>query len=445
MAGKKKLTPEQEKEIKLLQANNEMYERTKEEAKLRGTKDSIRRIEIAQEEVQGKIKSILDGNIENLEISKEEEVQPIVIEHKPIIEEPVNNVNDSEAETIFSVLEKHKRKEKEKLENVNKETETHKEQENRIKYGEEIVNPSNTTFNNVDSTAQYDVISLPSNGECYKNKIGRVPVAYLTAYDENIITSPNLYRDGLVIDYLLKNKVVNKDIDVNNFVSGDVDAIMLFLRATSYGTEYPVVATDPETNEEVEGIVDLSKIKTKEFKLKGDENGHFSYTLPLCKAEVKFKYLTRKEENDLALLAKIESEGTLSTELNAISENLDTYLKNDNVLEPREKTAILDSIRRISDWSKRVSKENDNKFNKSVTNRMEMHITSINGNTDRGYIRNFIYSMSARDSLALRRYILDNEPGLNLEVEVQKDESAGGGSFKTFLQWNDTIFLNIAG
>ena len=72
MAGRRKLTPEQEKEIKLLQANNEMYERTKEEAKIRGSKESVRRIEIAQEEVQNKIKSIQNGAIEKLEIPQEE-------------------------------------------------------------------------------------------------------------------------------------------------------------------------------------------------------------------------------------------------------------------------------------------------------------------------------------------------------------------------------------
>ena len=63
MAAKKKLTPEQEKEIKLLQASNEMYERAKEETKLRGTNQAVRRIEIAQEEVQQKMKSIMNGDI----------------------------------------------------------------------------------------------------------------------------------------------------------------------------------------------------------------------------------------------------------------------------------------------------------------------------------------------------------------------------------------------
>ena len=73
-----------------------------------------------------------------------------------------------------------------------------------------------------------------------------------------------------------------------------------------------------------------------------------------------------------------------------------------------------------------------------------MQIVAINGNYDRDYVRKAIYNMSANDSLALRRYIIENEPGLDFEVEIERPESLGGGSFKTFLEWNDTIFFNIA-
>ena len=69
---------------------------------------------------------------------------------------------------------------------------------------------------------------------------------------------------------------------------------------------------------------------------------------------------------------------------------------------------------------------------------------SINGETDRKYIANYVRNMSARDALMLRRYIMENEPGVDFEIEVPKPESLGGGSFKTFLEWEDTIFLNIA-
>ena len=452
---KKKLTPEQEKEIKLLRANNEMYERTKEEAKVRGTEQSVKRIEIAQEEVQEKIKSIMSGKIEKIEIPQEE-IKPVIIEHKPIVEneegfQTLFDKNDENSfygkydseDSVFAILERHREEEKAKLNAPKRGTETIKE-EPEYEYGKEIVNPSETTFNNADSNAQYDVISLPSNGECYKNKIGRVPVAYLTAYDENIITSPNLYRDGLVIDYLLKNKIVNKEINVEDLISGDVDAIILFLRATSYGVEFPVAVADPQTGEMIETKVDLSKIKTKEFKLKGDENGHFSYTLPKSGVDIKFKYLTRKEENDLRLLSRLESEGSSTVDLKSANNIIVNMLKSDSILEGKEKSAILDATRKIDDWIKKIELTNSNKYNKSITNRMEMQIVAINGNYDREYIRKAIYNMPANDSLQLRRYILENEPGLDFEVEIERPENLGGGSFKTFLEWNDTVFFNIA-
>ena len=52
--------------------------------------------------------------------------------------------------------------------------------------------------------------------------------------------------------------------------------------------------------------------------------------------------------------------------------------------------------------------------------------------------------MSARDSLAFRRYIYDNKPGMDFEIEVNRPESLGGGSFKTFLEWDDYVFWHIA-
>ena len=119
-------------------------------------------------------------------------------------------------------------------------------------------------------------------------------------------------------------------------------------------------------------------------------------------------------------------------------------LKNDSILEPKEKSYILEATRKIDDWIKKIEEKNSNKFNKSITNRMEMQIVAINGNYDREYVKNAIYNMPAKDSLMLRRYILENEPGLDFEIEIKRPESLGGGSFKTFLEWNDTVFFNIA-
>ena len=79
-----------------------------------------------------------------------------------------------------------------------------------------------------------------------------------------------------------------------------------------------------------------------------------------------------------------------------------------------------------------------------ITNRLEMSIVSINGETDRKYISKYVKNMNVKDSLMLRRYILENEPGVNFEIEIERPLSLGGGSFKTFLEWDDSVFLNIA-
>ena len=61
---RRKLSEEDEKNIKLLQAQNEMYERTKEEIKLRGTKEAMRRTEEAQKDGYKQMEEILGPNAE---------------------------------------------------------------------------------------------------------------------------------------------------------------------------------------------------------------------------------------------------------------------------------------------------------------------------------------------------------------------------------------------
>ena len=75
---------------------------------------------------------------------------------------------------------------------------------------------------------------------------------------------------------------------------------------------------------------------------------------------------------------------------------------------------------------------------------MEMQIVSVDGNLDRKFIHDFVMNMPATDSLAFRRYIFDNQPGVDFEVEVERPVSQGGGTFKCFLEWDDYVFWHIA-
>jgi hypothetical protein len=423
--AKKKLTEEQQKQLKLLEANNEMYERSKKEAMERGRENAVKQIEFAQNDIKAQIAKLLKGeNVESMEIINIDENTPSMT---------ITRNSGENDDSVFEAIEKGKKKK----------AKERKSAENVENTGTQSNSATNVQYTNIDSNVQYDLVPLPSNGECYENKINRLPVGFLTAYDENFITSPNLYRDGLVIDFLLKNKVLSNDIDVDNLVKGDVDAIVLFLRATSYGVEFPVVVKDPETGVSIETNIDLSKIKTKPFNLKSDENGHFSFTLP-SGVEVKFKYLTRKEEKDLEFISNLENDATKTTTLRAAVRTIKESAKNDTVLSSNDKTIIDGHLKDIEKWIDELEKENPSPFNKMITNRMEMQIVAINGNYDKEYVRKAIMNMPAGEALKLRRYILENEPGLDFEVEIERPQNLGGGSFKTFLEWDDSIFFNIA-
>mgnify|MGYP003441512385 FL=1 len=425
MAANKKLTEEQEKEIQILLANNETLENSKKDAETRGKKNSVKQIERAQEDVIKQINSIDPSALNKKKAS--------------------STIFDDTDISMFDMLKANE--EDNRINTVSEENDSKKidtVEEEQVMSQSETVDSEKTNFNDVDPSLQYDVIQLPSNGQCYKSKIDRVPVAYLTAYDENIITSPNLYKDGLVIDFLLKNKIVNKDINVDDLVSGDADAIILFLRATSYGPDFPIVVQDPETGEQIETSVDLTTLKPKEFKLKGDENGHFEFVTPLRKDTIKFRYLTRGQERKLKQVTELEGYGTKSHMLDRERESLLGALSNDKVLNESERKSIRAAINTMKNWSKRLSDLNDSEYTKIMTNNMQLQVVAVNGNYDREYVRKYVNAMPARDSLALRKYINNNMPGIDFNIEIQRPESLGGGSFKTFLNWDDSVFLNIS-
>lgn len=228
----------------------------------------------------------------------------------------------------------------------------------------------------------YDVIELPSEGKLYVGNKSTVKVEYLTATDENILTSPNLLQSGKVLEYLLKNKVKDTDIKVDDLLVGDRNAIMIFLRATGYGEMYPVRLTDPQTGEEFETEINLSELKTKKLGANPDERGEFTFTLPRTKKDIKFKLLTASDEE--AILKAVE-----------------------------KRTKITGS-----------------KVSTTLTYRLERQITEIDGQRDKNYISKFISVMPAYDSLKFREYAEEIEPGVDLNIEV---ETPSGDYLRTIL------------
>lgn len=301
-------------------------------------------------------------------------------------------------------------------------------------------------FSSVPSYVQYDVLPLPSNGQCYPIdsplRCGRIPVAYLTAADENIIASPNVYRDGKLLDIILGRKILDKRININELCSGDKDAIILWLRGTSYGDEFPISATNPDTGKQYNVSINLSQFDYNKFELEGDENGLFEYQTNNGDM-IKFKFFTSYDEERLRKI--ITSQITDINKLDIIRNvNQITDCLNRIKLTDEETNMLNEDIDEIkSIIGEDFEEKQEDVYPNTITEQMIMHTVSVNGNEDKEFIRNYIENMRTKSAMDYRNYFINNTPGVDFNFTVNIPESDGGGSFNTFLRIDDTIFLNF--
>lgn len=374
--------------------------------------------------------------MKNSMVSSDDELDKLLRKKKS--EKPTNKIK----ETLTKVKENEKVKDKETEEKVVTDV---KQETKKVEESENVT--YDFDFSSIPDYVQYDVIPLPSNGECYPHHISRVPVAYLTAADENIIASPNMYRDGKIIDVILERKILDKRVKVSELCQGDRDAIILWLRATGYGNDFPIVATHPDSGKKYNLTVDLSTLKYLDFKLKGDEDGLFEYKTE--KGDVlKFKCLSKDEEDKL-------KNKMVSDRLNIASFNVIEYASKlrDDITEisgisKEDMKDLTDCIDDITDIINENIKEKENTneaidFLNVITEQMAAYTISVNGNNDREYVERYINNMRSKDAYGYRNYVNSNKPGVNLIITVNVPESDGGGSFNTFLTVNDSVFLNI--
>jgi hypothetical protein len=421
-----------EKALKQLKCSYDMYETTKKQTERR-MKDTLNQDgtkRYTAEDIKEEIALISEAQKDVIEQyimlgGKEEDLKKK--SRKKVADISKENVN----KTVLEMMQEMEDDRKEALYKAVSATATKLEQQYIPAKGD--YNPE----------AAFDVIPLPSKGEGYKDKIAKMSVAYLTAYDENMIVSPNLYRDNLILDYILQEKVLSKEIDPLDLLEGDRDAIILFLRASGYGNEYPITATDERTGKEFEAIVDLSKLTYKEFNLKGDSNGWFPFTLPVSGKEVKFRFPTHRDVVTLERMQNAEENRIKKETIKSYVDTLDTFIESDKETNKDEKVKVRQAIRTLESWGDKMDEENALKYNHTLTNRLNLLVMAVDGITDKKYIYDFIRKMNVRDSAALRKYMSQNEPGVDYNITIERPESLGGGSVNTFLQLDQFLFLNI--
>ena len=79
-----------------------------------------------------------------------------------------------------------------------------------------------------------ETIDLPSEGRVYSKdsplSSGKIEVKYMTAKEEDILTSQNLIKKGVVIEKLLDSLILTKGVSTNDLVLGDKNAVMVASR-----------------------------------------------------------------------------------------------------------------------------------------------------------------------------------------------------------------------
>jgi hypothetical protein len=221
-----------------------------------------------------------------------------------------------------------------------------------------------------------EIVPLPSGGKYYPDghplSSGEVEVKYMTAKEEDILTSQNLIKQGKVIDVLL-DSLVQGDFDMNDMLIGDKNAVMIAARVLGYGKDYEFEMEDPLTGEKEKQVLDLTTLDHKEIDFDGD----YTFELPNSKRVLGWKFITQRDENEI------------SEELKA--------------------------LRKIT---KRSGIEQE------VTTRLRKVITSVDGDESVGTINNFVNNeFLSRDSKAFRDYLLSVTPDVDLNIIV--DFSSG--------------------
>ena len=217
------------------------------------------------------------------------------------------------------------------------------------------------------------LVDLPSKGLIYdeENPLskGQVELKYMTAKEEDILTSEILIQKGIVFDRLLKSLMVYelKPEQFNDILLNDKYALLIAARQLGYGSDYTFNINCPKCGEENTVTFNLEAVEYKEFpeELFNHKN-EFEFELPISKKLVTFKLLTHGDEK------KIEEE-----------------------LKFLKKKSKLDSA--------------------DLTTRLKYMILSIDGVDDRQSIRKYIDTMLAKDSMALREYAKSISPDVNME------------------------------
>jgi hypothetical protein len=221
-----------------------------------------------------------------------------------------------------------------------------------------------------------EIIDLPSRGWFYPSghplESGKIEIKMMTAREEDILTSQNLIRKGVVLKKLLDSLIVDKRVKQDDILLCDMNGIFIAVRRLAYGDQYgPLKIKCNSCGEDCEHTVDLGGIEPKPFDFEKYPRGQnsFSFTLPYSNKQITYKILTQKEDD-----------------------------------------LVDGEIKSLAKVNKERSSE--------VTTRLKYIIQAVDGDDEKSVIRKFIETeLMSRDALFMRKYIKDNVPDINMSFQ----------------------------
>jgi hypothetical protein len=235
-----------------------------------------------------------------------------------------------------------------------------------------------------------EIVDLPSKGLIYPKEnplsTGKVEMKYMTAKEEDILTTQSYIKDGSVLDRLFQSLIVSNGegapIKYVDLTTGDKNSVMIAARVLGYGKDYKVEVDDPYSDNKQEEVIDLTQFVANDYDGKNQtelNKNEFEYELPKSKRKITFIAMTESKERKVKHQVK--------------------------ELERKQ--------RKLKDVTSR-----------ELTTRLKNMIISVDGESDTATIKNFVDNeLFALDSQALRNYINEVVPDMDLNYEFVSEET----------------------
>tara|TARA_R110000851_G_scaffold254634_6_gene407187 strand:+ start:5580 stop:6416 length:837 start_codon:yes stop_codon:yes gene_type:complete len=233
------------------------------------------------------------------------------------------------------------------------------------------------TNSSFDFATPTEFVDLPTKGRYYPEghplqNAEHVEIRYMTAKDEDILTSKTLLQKGIAIERFLQSVIVDKRVKVGDLYIGDKNAILIAARITGYGEDYDINISCPSCGVSGKSTFDLQSLQpyygdNLDENMQITDDNNFLVALPVSKANLEVRLMTSKDEDYLISLAETKRKKRLP------------------------ETNLTDQLARM--------------------------IVSVNGDSSPSTVSKFIGAMPARDSRYLRQNYFKIVPDINMTHE----------------------------